>query len=317
MVQTGDGTGTPITGGPGSGATSARPFPRTLLSLSHYAKIMGINPLHFAGANTPGLTPQVFPVTSCSKLWSKYDWQDYDAVGTYQIAELIYEAENEVANVLGYWPAPYWIESELHQYPAPFNRELIGNGLNVRGEQKSVISSYGKVINPGKRAVSLVETATTAGSTLVYSDDDGDGFYETATITVPTTVTDAKELKVFFNGMGGELEWEIRSARSRIISGGNVQFVFDSWLFIDPELYELPPNTDEVEAIDVSTVANFVASVDVYREYIDFTDNPATFFWTSDKMSINNIACPNCGIIGCTTCEYGTKNFGRYTYFRK
>lgn len=307
MVQTGSGTGTPISGGPASGLSLAQPYPRTLLSLPHYAKIMGINPLHFAGAQTPGLNPQVFPVTNCSKIWEKYDWQNYDAVSKHQIAELIYEAESEVASVLGFWPAPYWTENELHQYPQPFNRELIGNGRNVRGEHKSIISTYGKVISPGIRSVDLQGTATTAGSTLVYSDEDGDGFYETATVIMTTSVTNVNELKVFNVDMGGALEWEIRPCRSKAISGGRVEFIFDSWLFIDPTLYELPPNTDEVEAIDVSTTSNFVASVDVYREYIDPTADSATFFWTSDRMNVNNIACPNCGIIGCTTCEYGTQ----------
>jgi hypothetical protein len=265
---------------------------------------MGVNPLHFANAQTPGLNPNIYPVVGCSKEWHKYDWQSFDAISLWQVSQHIYEAELEIANVMGFWPAPYWTENEIHPYPQPYNRELFGTGLNVRGEYKSISTNYGKIINPGARAVSLIDTATTTGGSLVYSDEDSDGFYDTATITLPTTLTDVKEIKVFFNGVDGALEWEIRPARSKVISGGNVQLIFDSWLFIQPDLYELPPTTDEVESIDVSTVANFVSDVDVYREYIDTTVESASFFWTPDRMVANNIACPNCGIINCATCSY-------------
>lgn len=307
MPNTGTGWGTPITGGPGPDLSLAQPFPRTLLSLQHYARIMGINPLHFASGQTPGLDPQVFPITGCSKVWKKYDWQNFDAVSLYQVAEAIYEAESEIANVIGYWPAPYWIENELIQYPKVYNNELIGNGRNVRGEHKSVASEYGKVITPGARALTLQGTASTTGGSLAYTDEDGDGYYETATIQFPTTVTNRNEIKIFFSGTDGALEWEIRPARSKVISGGVVTIVLDSWLLINPDLYELPPTSDEVEAIDVSDTSNFVSGVDVYREYVDATVDSATFFWTSDRMDVNNAICPNCGIIGCTTCEYGTQ----------
>src|SRR3972149_8747211 len=98
-------TGTPISGGVGIGTPLAQPYPPTLLSLQDFAKVFGISPLHFAGAVTPGLNPMIFPTSGCSGVWHKYDWQNFDAVSLYQIAESIHTVEQEIANVVGYWPA--------------------------------------------------------------------------------------------------------------------------------------------------------------------------------------------------------------------
>jgi hypothetical protein len=270
--------------------------------------MMGINPLHFAGALTPAIDPMVYPQSGCSDVWKKYDWQDHDKVSLYQIAQLIHDAEQEIANVVGYQLAPYWVEEEHHAYPRPYMRDAYGTGFDVRGRQKTVTTTHGKIIQAGQRAVELIGTATSLGGSLVYTDNNSDGFFETATITLPTTLTDATNIKAYFTGTGGSLDWEIRPARSKTISSGNVVMVFDSWLFINPELYELPTTSDGEEAIDVSTVINFVDTVDVYREYSDTTSPSAVFYWDSDGPLNSPIVCPSCGIINCTNCTYDAQN---------
>jgi len=304
MPSFGGTTGTPITG---VGTPLAQPYPPTLLSLQDFARVLGVAPLHFAGAVTPGLNPMVFPASGCSGIWHKYDWQNSDAVSLYQIAESIHTAEQEVANLIGYWPAPYWIEEEVHNYPRPFLRETFGLGYDVRGLNKSVQSGYGKLISAGVRAVSLVGTAS-VGVSLAYTDEDSDGFYETATIQLATALTNVSQIKVYFAQKDGVIEWEVRPVRSKAISGGVVTIILDSWLLIDPELYELPPTSDGEYVIDASTVANFVTSVDVYREYVDTSVASATFYWMPDHPGNNPIACPTCGTIGCTTCSYVTQD---------
>jgi len=287
---------------------AAQPYPYTLLPLADYARILGLNPLHFAGALTPGLTPQIYPANNCSDVWKKYDWQDHDKVSLYQIAQLIHDAEHEISNFIGYYPAPYWVIEEHVQYPRPYLREGYGNGLDVRDRPKTMLSEKGKFIMGGRRAVTLVGTATTAGGSLVYSDDDGDGFLETATVTLPTTLTNAAQIKVYVPGMDGSLDWEVRPTRTKVISGGFVVIALDSWLLIDPELYELPPTSDGEEAIDASTAAPFLSSVDVYREYADQTVASAVFFWGTDAPINLFLPCPSCGTIGCTACSYDTQD---------
>jgi hypothetical protein len=280
----------------------------TLLSLDRYAKIMGINPMHFSGGATPSLNPIVMPDYGCSDVWYQYDWQNLDQVSREQIAMLIAEAEGEIANIIGYYPAPVWFEEEDHDYPRPYVREAWGYGDDVRGQFKTITADFGKFLESGERATTLIGTATTAGGTLVYSDDDSDGFYETATITLPTSLTKACEIKAYFTGMSAAQEWEIRPARSVTISGGNVVLVFDSWLLIDPELWEAYPTSDGVSAINISTTINFVTSVEVYREYTDGTATSAQFFWELGAPSAQGFVCPSCGGTGCYVCGYSTQN---------
>jgi hypothetical protein len=297
--------GTPVSGGgavPGVSAL-AQQTPYTLLSLDRYAKIMGINPVHFYGANIP-TDPVVLPVHStCSSLWTKYSWQDADKVSRSDIADEILLAESEIARMLGYYPAPVWIENDTKPYPRPFFRDHYGVGLDVRGDIKSVDCSFGRVIAAGRRAVSLIDTVATGGGGLVYSDEDGDGFYETATISIETTLTDINEIKVYFTGYDGQINWEIREPRRKYISSGYAYFTFDSWKFIEPYLFEQFQTDEGFTAIDISDTSNFVSQADVYREYTDYTQTSAQFKWENE-----GVFCANCSGEGCEACGNVSQN---------
>jgi hypothetical protein len=174
----------------------------------------------------------------------------------------------------------------------------------------SVFTDFAKVIAGGRRAVELVGTATVAGGTLTYTDNDGDGFAERATISIATTLgaTQAKNIKVYFADMNGEQEWEIRPANSKSISGGTFTATFPSWLFIDTDLQAAYPTDEGFGVIDISTVANFVTSVDVYWEYVDDTVDSAEFYWEPypGGIALTNI-CSCCYGDGCAACEYTTQ----------
>jgi hypothetical protein len=144
---------------------------------------------------------------------------------------------------------------------------------------KSMKTRYARLVGVGQRGTTLIGEATTATGALVYSDEDGDGFLETATITLATTLTDEREIRLYYHDTDAHPDWEIRPLNSVEITGGFVQITLNSWLLIDPELYEEYPNSNGLGAIDVSTAANFVVSVDVYREYIDTTLPQAVLEW--------------------------------------
>lgn len=304
--SSGSGTGTPVAPGsppiPG-GTPVVEPFPYTLLSIHRWAKVMGITPLHFAGAITPGLNPMVMPAEgSCGSIWHKYDWQAFDQVSQMQIADLIHEAEQDIARFLGYYPAPMFIADDNRPYPRPYLKPFFGNGVSLRGSLKTIKASYGKIISTGQRSVTLVGTATVAGGALVYSDPDGDGFAELATITLATALTDPQEIKLYFTGYSGQLEWEVRPLDVVSISGGTLTIQLDSWLLIEPELYDAYPTSDGTEAIDVSTTANFVAAVDVYREVISPTVRSAQFTWEGVYVPCDEVgvdACDGLSQDGC------------------
>jgi len=304
MASSGGTTGTPTS----STASVAQPILYTLLSLDRYAKIMGINPAHFWTAVAVDLNPEVFPLGNrCSNIWPHYSWQNADQVSHYDLAIVIKQAEDEIARYLNFYPAPKWITNEVHKFNGHYNRTVYTFGYNVRQQLKSVNAKWGKLISPGQRGVSLVGTVTSPASGLVYTDDDSDGLSETATVSVSTTLTDANEINVYFQGKSGHPDWEIREARSKEISGGTFTAKFDSWLFIDPDLREAYPTSDGFEAINISTTGNYVSTVDVYREYTNVTEKSAELFWERQPDSSLSL-CSVCGGIGCQACTLVTQD---------
>lgn len=284
----------------------ARASTPTLLSLDRFARILGISPPHF----NSGDSDTVFPIGGgCSDVWFQYQWQKNDRVSREELARLIYDAEQDIARELGYYPAPHWIAQEQHKFPRHHRRDVYRRGgLNVRAQRVSVRTRFGKFIQGGQRDVdTLIDTATVAGGELVYNLAIT---ALTATITVATALTDTCEIKVYFAGRSGAPEWEIRPERSKSIVGINVVIVFDAWMFINPDLWEAYPTTiGGLDTVDITNVANLVTSVEVRREFNDFTANAATFFWepTPAALAVGSF-CTSCGGSGCAACSLIAQN---------
>lgn len=296
-MTTGGTEGTPITGGVGTGLDVAEPLQETWLSLARYARIMGVAPPHFFGAQAS----QAFPLLGgCDDVWPRHSWQDEGRTSREELAFQIYAAEQEIAEYLGFNLAPTFIHNEMHQYPQHYRRTAFSwaGGLDVRGSRKGIVLGTGAhLIQSGGRSVSLIGTASTTGGSLAYTDEDGDGFAETATITLATTETNACELHAFVPSTGGHPGWEIRSAKSKTITGGNIVMVFGSWLFINPDVDAAYPTGDEFKAINITTTANYLDSVDVYKVYADNTLVSARFFWERAGT------CTVCDGSGCDACS--------------
>lgn len=260
--------------------TIAEPLPATLLSLPRFAKLLGINPVHFSGAVGPaGAFPMI--TNACSDVWPHYAWQYADNISHYDLALVIQGAEADITRELGWSPAPVWTYEEIRDFPRYYRKDAYRRyGRNVRGQRVSVQTRFGKVISPGQRNPTFISTPTLVDETLVYSDEDGDGFLETATVTAETTLTNALEIQVFVQGTLAHPGWRIWPARSRSIADGVFTAVFDSWLFIDPDILGRYPSSDGFAAIDLSTGADkFVDTVDVYRIYNDISQTSAQFMW--------------------------------------
>jgi hypothetical protein len=295
----GSGFWTPIGGGVPGSAPTAYPIPYTLLSLPRFARMVGIAPLHFAGVTASSLNPQVFPTgSSCGDVWPRYDWQKSDQVSHESLAYAIKDAEESLAKEVGYFPAPMWIARERQMYPRDFYREGIYQVRDVRGFLKGLNTKYGKILNGGRRGIEFIASATTLAGSLAYTDNDSDGLFETATITIPVTTTDACEYKVYFTGTNGQQDWEIRTPRVVDLTGGVLTLEFESWLFVEPGLLYAFPTDEGFQAVDMSTVASLVTAVDVYREYNDTSLASAVFQWENNAPT-----CEFCGGTGCTVCS--------------
>ena len=294
MASSGGTTGTPTGGGGGSGIGNAEPLPYTLLSPEEYRDIMGIPPPHFWSAAGDPFFPAI---ENCTGIWWKYPWQSGDNASRQELVDAILQAERELADYLGWWAAPNWLSKEHHNYPQHFKPSLVGLGRSVSGGLKTIKSSYGKFLAGGIRATTVIE----AGATVTYSDEDADGYSETATITV-TTAVNTKETKVFFAGTSADQRWEVRKPRSITASGGTTTIVFWSWQLISPALQEGYPQTGGLPAaIDAEDNSNYVATVDVYREYNDTTTRHVAFSW-------GRLQCAGCGGVGCVACDPTTQD---------
>ena len=233
--------------------------------------------MHFAGAQAE----EYFPLTNrCSDLWMQHSWQYADSVGREDLARAIAYAEERIANELGWWPAPVWINQEIIQYPKYYR---INSEYMRRLQHTGIHTKFTKIIAPGHRAV----TEIVVNNAIVFTDEDGDGFAETATLEFATTVTNINEILIFYSGKNGDAIWEIRPARSKLLNAGIATFVFWSWQMIDPIRWEEIPNfKDEQAAIDLSglgdspiVTTNLVLAVDAYRVYNDISRVAMQLYW--------------------------------------
>ena len=288
----------------------AEPLTNTLLGIHRYAKILGINPAHFAG----GAGGTVFPVmnNACEDVWPRYSWQASDRVSHEELALEIHNAERDIAAVLGYFPAPTWIEEEVQPYPRYHRRDAYNVGMsNVRGQLKSLKLRWGKFIQGGVRAVSQTEftiPTPTVGAGLTYLDTNTDGFIDTARIITATTLTNVYDIKVYFAGLNGAQAWEIRPIRSKVIALGTLTIEIDPWLMIDPDALAALPTTAGFAAINLDAVlpaiGDYVDEVDLFYEHNDSTEPGAILYWEQEP----SLQCSACAGVGCAACSFSSQD---------
>lgn len=278
----------------------ARASTPTLLSLDRFAEILGMNPAHFNQAASVDVMPVL---KNCPDVFFQQAWQDVDTVARDDIARTIDTVEEEMAEVLGFYPAPKFIEKEIHQFPRHYRPDIgHGHGINIRGQRVAVRTHFGKIIQAGRRTVSAVEL----GAVIVFSDEDGDSYDETATITVATTLTDVNEVKVYFVDENGDPDWEVRHPRTKTIVGGVFIATYFSWQLIQPALWDaLTPTLGKLSVLKL-TDSIYETNVDVYREFPDFTEPSAQFFFENhprNQIFPSLFSCPVCDGTGCGACE--------------
>lgn len=259
----------------------ARASTYTWLSLERYAEIMGIHPLHFNGLYHPTLAQDI----KCSNIWMQYDWQAGNRLSRESLARAIRDAELKIAQYGGYNLLSDWVSDERHKTQRGAIPELFSRGHNIRGMRKSVATKRGYVWSGGVRAVTSLELNIVPQ----YSDLDGDGYDETATISFTNATVALCEVHIFYRGKSGAASWEIKPI-TVTRSGNDVLVTCKRWQLVD---------FAQLEALNATglnaTAAIYVPSVDAYRVYND----PQTQL----QMLWEEAACGDCGGSGCTTCE--------------
>ena len=262
----------------------ARADTYTLLPLDHYARLMAIHPDAFNQCVNPD---NPYP-GACDRVWIQYGWMDHDTgrlVGREELAQAIYTAEEMIAYACGFWPAPKWDVGEEHTWPRP------ARGAQVR--YPPIKADWGYVIEGGQRALTMIDE----DAPIVYSDEDGDGILDTATITILAAQMTAasasrEEMAVFFADEIEDNWWIPFLTITEDATTGNVTIVGRRSQFVDPDLWEVP---DDI-ALNVN--ANFVTVVDVYRRYND-PSQPAQVVWKGGVDACNTTLCADTCQVSC------------------
>src|SRR3990172_5300270 len=226
----------------------------TLLSLDRWAAVLGLNPWHFAQSTTA-----TWPAGTCDDVTYQYAWHASDKVAREDIARAVQQAEYDIAQGLGYWPAPAYQEAEEHPYPRYHARELVTTAMRqARGDRKSVQATWAKLQALGLKATALLSAGVAVTLPLTG---------HTVTLSVATSVTDPSEIAVYFRTTDGadaaaSEQYRVRPIKVTI-SGGGATIKIDQWLLLLPTLWE------EADAIDGDAAASYVTAVDVYRRYCD------------------------------------------------
>lgn len=271
----------------------ARTRVRTLLPLDTWVKIIGIDPRHFNQVTTNAKAS-----TSCTTVWKQHAWQESNQVGREDVAIAIAQAEQLIAEHVGYRLLPTWEVDERQRVTPPG----IPDVFNVRLEDPrqfpmSVKTDYGHLISGGIEGKTLI----VADAPVTFEDLDGDGFCETATVQVTTTLTDPTEIAVYFPGEDGRDDWEIRplhnprtGRRDVTITAGIATIVMATEQLVDPDLWEALDPSD----VDGAVLSNFTATVDVYRHFND-PQTQVTLLW-APRGGTN---C-DCGSESCVICAH-------------
>lgn len=251
----------------------------TWLSLDRWAEIMGINPLFFNSLNS-----DLFKDIQCGQVWFQYDYQNADRVSRESVARAIQRAEQQIADYVGYPLLPIWVTQEERTYPKPGMPGLLGTtGRNTQWQGKSVRARWGHIISGGVEAKEGIATVA-----VVRTDADGDGYKETCTVTVGTSVTDPNQIRVFYEGKNGDPGWEIRPIKVSI-AALVATITFHSAQIVEWEQLEAL----DASAIDADVDANYETNVDVYHVYND-PQTQGRLIWEPLPILSGNSCCGTC-----------------------
>src|SRR5690606_35825824 len=142
---------------------------------------------------------------------------------------------------------------------------------------------------------------------ISYSDADGDGLNETATIT--TTISqdavdkiadlsdpsgclthlsrymsnDAYWFKFYYPGKSGWQQYEIRPPRTLTLTGTSLTATFYTWqLILESKLNVFPTVGGAPTAVPIDDATNLLSTLEVRMEYPDYSLPQATLVW--DKL---------------------------------
>lgn len=267
---------------------------RTRLPLDRWARIIGIDPRHFAGI-------EVRPPAACATTWFQYEWQSPDRVSREEVARAIAQAEHDIEMTIGYRLLPTFEVNEWRQAADVPKPELIRTvPVDVRGFAQTVRAKWGYVITGGIRGKTLID----ADAAITWSDEDGDTYTETGTVTVTVEEGQAPcEVRAYYPDVDGADKYEIRPITIEVV-GTVATITFRREQAVLSALLErdaLPAVNDTFwRPVNGADDANFLETIDVYRVFVD-PSQQGTMLWEPFAGVCN---CTS----GCSACAYGEQS---------
>lgn len=284
----------------------ARSDIETLLPLDNWAELMGFDYWQF---NQIGLGIQFGRDTQCQTVWHQHQWQK-QFLSIDEIALAISSAENALAPLLNYFPAPKYIVNDDITYPVDY-RTGTPYFLTSRGQFKAIQTTYQHIQALGTRTRTLIS----ANVLYTTSDTDNDGVDDTFSVTVATTETDLSKLVLYFSAADRQAldeTWRIRPLRVTA-DGVNATFTGRLSLLVDPVLKEAldPQKLDATASIYVTTIDAYILSYDtslIGTSYWD-TAYSCVISWSSGISPNTIMVKPKDGYIrpiidGCYSMGY-------------
>ena len=273
-----------------SGLDPNQPLDYTLLPITRYAQIMQIHLPHFwqmAGSKAP-------IKSGCDDIW--------DETAREALVWTMIQAEELIANELGFWPAPKWLVDE----------EIAFGLTGVKGDWQNaeIKTKWGHVKNYGIEKLTLVQ----ADALVEYLDLDHDPNNREETARIGTVLyadlaacTKPCDVAIFFRVSDGaedaaDERWEIRPIKVDI-DGSTMRITADSAMFIKPILRNLTKMdcvgtqdglNDWIYDFDLG---NLVTHVDVYCRTVD-EQTPVTLRW-DEICTCTNSPCSHDTQCGC------------------
>ena len=263
-------------------------YTKPKLCLDRFAEIIGIHPLAF---NNLSITNCVEDwVTPCEN-WSQVSWQSVWNIE--QLAAFIKSAEIQIESYLGMFVAPTYTFEEIIEVPYFYRRE---EG-KLRLEDLKFQTKWKNIINFGKsKSTYLGEGSVT------YTDEDLDGFKETATIKLITAIEVTDLCAIELNVCGTENCNSFCPIRSSSFDSltSELTVVVDSWLLKKPNLNKIgfKPNAKYIDGCDIN---NFLNCVGIYYTTKDSCATDVEVVWNKKddcKSGIcEEIVIPACAFV--------------------
>lgn len=205
------------------------------ISLPKYAQMIGYDECAFFGVVYEGQAQ-----AACNDLWSEYQ--------RLEMAQALAEAQADMEDVIGYPLCPTWIVGTPDEEPGGDLRRV-----DQQAYSRVQAARYPHVLEVGARATETVA----AGAAVNHAGDP-------ATVgPLATSALHSQEIKVYYPGSRREI------VPSKVtMAGGDMTIEIPRCRLVRPDLLNNPRGGWGYEQ-----TANFLAEVDVEREYVDPSRN--------------------------------------------